>query len=271
MSDAAARLWFGRTTHVREKPFRRAFAHRIAMLELDLRRLKEADELSRLFSVGKGNAIAFQAADHGARSPFIPLRAWAEERFAEAGVKLDGGALRLVTFPRVLGYGFAPISIWFGHGPDGALRGVIYEVHNTFGETHAYVSAFQSNDVRDRADKEFHVSPFLDVAGQYRFTLRRGEEKMALTVENIAPDGRSHVASMTLRPAALTTSAILKWLISMPISGLGVLIAINWQALRLWLNGARWRAKPPQRARRTTLAHPEETFAGTPEDVRKRA
>src|SRR6202008_4386235 len=122
-----------------------------------------------LFSVGRGNAISFHATDHGARNASVPLRLWAEARYAEAGIRLDGGAIRLITFPRVLGYGFAPISLWFGHGPGGELRGVIYEVHNTFGETHSYVSAFDT-DVRPEVDKEFHVSPFFDVSGRYRFT-----------------------------------------------------------------------------------------------------
>lgn len=271
MTGPAARLWFGATTHVREKPFYRAFNHRIAMMELDLRRLSEADEMSGLFSVGRANAVSFRPADHGARSPVIPLRAWAEEKFAAAGVQLDGGVLKLLTFPRVLGYGFAPISLWLGHGPEGRLRGVIYEVHNTFGETHSYVSAFRADDVRVRSEKDFHVSPFFDVSGEYRFTLRPGAASLALTVENMTADGRHHTASMTLRPAALNTGNILKWLAAMPISGLGVLIAINWQALRLWLKGARWRAKPPQRAKRTTVALAEKTFAGAREDVRKRA
>ena len=267
---AAAHLWFGSTSHVREKPFRRAFRHRVAMLEIDIDRLEEASGLSRLFSVGRGNAISFRETDHGARNQAVSLRVWAEERYAEAGVDLDGGPIRLVTFPRVLGYGFAPISIWHGYGQGGDLRGVIYEVHNTFGETHSYVSAFTKADVRDRADKAFHVSPFFDVSGEYRFTLRPGEDRMALVVENISPDGRHHVASLALRATDLTTPAVLKWLVAMPISGLGVLIAINWQALGLWLKGARYRAKPEQRAVRTTLAQPE-TSAATPEELRKSA
>lgn len=270
MTSPAARLWFGVTTHVREKPFHRAFRHKIAMVEMDLRRLREADEASRLFSVGHRNAVSFYPVDHGARSPVIPLRAWAEERFAEAGVKLDGGSLRLLTFPRVLGYGFSPISLWFGHGPDGLLRGVIYEVHNTFGETHAYVSACAPGEAHARSSKEFHVSPFFDVTGDYRFTLRREDSSLFLSVENVASDGRSHVASMAMKPTALTTANILKWLVMMPVSGLGVLIAINWQALRLWLKGARWRTKPPQRERRSTVALAEEISASMPEVGRKR-
>jgi DUF1365 family protein len=271
MTGPAARLWFGKTRHVRERPFHRAFSHSIAMIELDLRRLPEAEGMSRLFSIGRGNMVSFRAGDHGARSPVIPLRAWAEEQFAEAGVRLEGGALRLLTFPRVLGYGFAPISLWYGYGPDDRLRGVIYEVHNTFGETHSYVTAFGTNDVQVRAGKEFHVSPFMDVSGEYRFTLRHGDESMALIVENVGVDGRDHVASMTLRSVALGDGAILKWLVTMPISGLGVMVAIHWQAFRLWLKGARYRDKPEQRAKRTTLALPEETFAGAREDLRKRA
>ncbi len=267
----AARLWFGRTVHVREKPFRRAFSHRVAMIDVDIDRLLEADRLSRFLSVNRGNAISLRETDYGARDVAVPLRAWAEGRYAEAGIDLQGGSIRLVTFPRVLGYGFAPISLWYGYGLDGVVRGVIYEVHNTFGEAHAYVSALGRADVRDKADKELHVSPFFDVSGEYRFTLKPSEERMALTVENLAADGRHHVASLNLRATALTTPAILKWLVTMPISGVGVMVAIHWQAFRLWLKGARYRDKPAQRATRTTLARPEETFATATKDLRKRA
>lgn len=268
---APARLWFGTTTHIREQPFRRAFKHRIAMLEVDIDRLDKAGELSRLFSVDRGNAITFRQSDHGERRRGAWLRTWADARFAQAGIKLSGGQIRLLSFPRVLGYGFAPISIWLGHDVTGALRGVIYEVHNTFGETHSYVSAFDSTGVRTRAEKDFHVSPFFDVSGEYRFTLNPGEDGMGLVVENISPDGRSHTASLAIRPSALTTPAILKWLVTMPISGLGVMVAIHWQALRLLLKGARYRDKPEQLAKRTTLARPEAKATGVIEDVRKRA
>jgi DUF1365 family protein len=276
MTRPAARLWFGHTAHTRMSPFRRSFTYRIAMLEIDIDRLEEANRLSHLFSVERGNAISFRSADHGARTATVPLRLWAEARYAEAGIGLDGGAIRLVTFPRVLGYGFAPISLWFGYGPDGECRGVIYEVHNTFGETHAYVSAFDG-DQSAQAPKEFHVSPFIDVTGRYRFSLWQSEKAMRLVVENLGKDGRLHIASLNVRPRALTTGSIGQWLLAMPFSGLGVVIAIYWQALRLWLKGAQYRDKPEQRARQTTLARPEANLPSTEEqladapDLRKRA
>jgi uncharacterized protein len=293
----AARLWFGMTTHTRHEPFKRTFRHRIALLEVDIDRLEEAKKLSALFSVNRGGPIAFREKDHGARSAAVPLRLWAEARYAEAGIRLDGGAIRLITFPRVLGVGFAPISLWFGHGPEGDLRGIIYEVHNTFGETHSYVGAFLPDGRSAVAEKEFHVSPFQKVDGQYRFSLRppgkyqpgglesKGRDigrSLALIIENIRANGRFHVASLNADPAALTTPAILRMLFGMPMSGLGVLIAINWQALWIWMNGARYYDKPLQRARRTTLARAEASLPGTllsvtlergtqEEDLRKRA
>ena len=291
-NSPAARLWFGTTTHTRHEPFKRTFHHRVAMLEVDIDRLEEAKKLSALFSVNRGGPIAFRERDHGARSAAVPLRLWAEARYAEAGISLDGGLIRLITFPRVLGVGFSPISIWFGHGPGGELRGIIYEVHNTFGETHSFVSALMPDGRRAVAEKEFHVSPFQKVDGKYRFSLRppgkyqpggyeaKGREiglGLALIIENIGADGRFHVASLNAETAALSTPTILRMLFGMPMSGLGVLIAIHWQALWLWIKGAQYNDKPEQRARRTTLARAEEGLSGTlergtqEEDLRKRA
>ena len=129
----ALRLYKGRTTHVRYTPFERRFDYRIFMIDIDIDRLEEAAKSSVFFSVGTPNLFSFKQKDHGAKDGSA-LRPWAEAEFSKAGVSLDGGHIRLVTFPRGLFYKFAPLSIWFGHGPDRELRGVIYEVNNTFGE-----------------------------------------------------------------------------------------------------------------------------------------
>jgi len=271
MTLPAAQLWFGKTVHTRQRPFRRSFSHRIAMLEIDIDRLGEADGLAKLFSVGRGNIIAFMPKDYGPRGDGMPLRAWAEQHFAEAGIDLGGGAIRLLTFPRVLGYGFAPISVWYGCAPDGALLGVIYEVHNTFGETHAYVSAHAPSEGRHSADKEFHVSPFFAVDGKYQFGIRRSLDVLTVSVVNFDAEGAQHAASLSVRPRALSSGQVLKWMVAMPISGLGVVAAIHWQALRLLLKGARYRDKPVQREKRVTLAKPDIERAEETPKPRKRA
>jgi DUF1365 family protein len=153
----------------------------------------------------------------------------------------------------VLGHGFSPLAVWFGYGPDDALRGVIYEVHNTFGEAHAYVSRFEAGQ-RTEADKQFHVSPFMDISGRYRFTLREPGDRLDLVIENLDEGGRTHVATITARRREFRDASLLGWLVQMPFSGLGVVLAIHWQALFIWMRGAGYRDKPAQRANRTTLA-----------------
>lgn len=255
MKSPAARLMLGRTVHRREAPFTRRFAYRIAMVDIDIDRLGEADGLSRLFSVNGRAALNFRPRDHGERRKDADLRTWAEQRFAEAGVDVAGCAIRLLAFPRVLGVGFSPIAVWRALDAEGVTRGVIYEVHNTFGEAHAYVTALPQT-TRAMASKEFFVSPFFGVDGDYRFTLRESPDpgRIELIVENFNVDGRTHVASLLARARPVTSAAIAGTLFAMPLSGLGVMFAIHWQALKLWLNGAPYRDKPPQRATRTTIA-----------------
>ena len=159
----ALRLLKGHTTHQRSAPFMHRFKYGLALIDIDVDRLDEAAAQSALFGVDKSNLFSFNRRDHGERKS-KDLRLWADRHFEGAGIELNGGAVRLVTFPRHAFYKFAPISIWLGHDPQGNLAGVLYEVNNTFGETHTYVAS-TPNTSRNRhiGDKQFHVSPFFDI------------------------------------------------------------------------------------------------------------
>ncbi|MDZ4775509.1 MAG: DUF1365 domain-containing protein [Alphaproteobacteria bacterium] len=234
----------GRTTHVRFVPFERRFAYRLAQIRVDVDRLPEIARGLKLFSHNHFNLFAFHDRDHGNRSG-APLRAWAEETFARGGVDLSGGRIDLQCFPRVLGFVFNPLSIYFGYGPDGALRGVIYEVNNTFGETHAYVARTGAGDVHDHETaKLFHVSPLMDVVGDYRFRIGTPDGSLHLTIENMVDGVRQHLASLVTRQRPLTDRWLAGVLISMPLSTLQVVVGIHWQALKLWLRGAKYHSKP---------------------------
>ena len=185
--NSPVRFWFGRTAHVRETPYRRAFHQTIRLIDLDIDQLETANKMSPLFTVDGFNLVSFHKRDHGPRDG-SSLREWAEQRFSEADVSLGGGRIRLVTFPRVLGYGFSPLSLWYGYDADDELRGVIYEVHNTFGEAHSYVGAIsqeRSDRLTQTSPKHFHVSPFFDISGAYHFKLKQPNDKLSVIVENI--------------------------------------------------------------------------------------
>ena len=256
MSAAPAiRLFKGRTTHVRYTPFERRFDYAIFMIDVDIDRLEEASKSSWLFSVGGPNLFSFKRRDHGTRER-IDLRPWAEAEFAKAGISLESGAIRLVTFPRGLFYKFAPISVWYGYGPNGDLRGVIYEVNNTFGETHCYVAKAGDGRSQHKSDKNFHVSPFWDVTGQYRFTIHPIGKKLDVVVDSIVDGERIHMANIKAKSMPATSWNFLKTGTAKPFSALGVTIGIHWQALWLWLRGAGYRSKPNPPEQRTTIAKP---------------
>lgn len=242
-TDPPLRLYKGQTRHVRYMPFERGFAYRLFLIDLDIDRLYEADRCSGLFGVDRGALFSFRRRDHGYRKD-QPLRGWAEDMFASADIALDGGAIRLITLPRHLFYKFAPISLWFGYGPGGDLRGVIYEVNNTFGHTHAYVAPVDGRRVQHEADKRLHVSPFFDVTGKYRFTLRAPDAHLSVIIENIVDNKRTHMASLMAKKSTATSGALLKAAVLRPLSTLGVTLAIHYEAFKLWVRKAGYRAVP---------------------------
>ena len=258
MNHPPLSLWIGRTAHVRHVPFKRAFHHRIAMIDIDVDRLEGAGAMSRFFSVGRFNLMSFHPEDNGPRNG-SNLRTWANRKFAEAGLDLGNGSVRLATFPRVCGYAFAPLSVWYGYDAEGHLAGLIYEVHNTFGDAHSYVALVGDDKADQRrlhssAPKEFYVSPFWDVSGDYRFTLNKPDKKLTLVVENMSDDQRLHTASLLAHRKTASSANIIRHFGARPFSAIGVTVAIHWQALQLLWRGAGYRSRPTQVVTQTTRA-----------------
>ncbi|MEQ8405403.1 MAG: DUF1365 domain-containing protein [Oceanicaulis sp.] len=255
LSDAPAWLYTGHTVHERRAPFFHRFKYRIASLLIDLDRIGEAGQASPLFSVERFNLFSFYGHDHGARDG-SDLKAWARARFEEAGIETGAGSIRLLCAPRVLGYVFNPLSIYFAEGADGRLSGVIYQVHNTFGDAHAYVApASGGRRERQDAEKVFHVSPFFDVAGRYEFTLREPDEKFRLSILKQREDGPDLLATMAMKRRALTTANLAGLFASQPFSTLKTISAIHFEAVKLWMKGAKYHSRPaaPEHASRARL------------------
>ncbi|MEO1038093.1 MAG: DUF1365 domain-containing protein [Pseudomonadota bacterium] len=244
--DPAIALYRGHTVHERRAPFLHRFRYPIASILIDLDRLDEIDAGQRLFSFERFNLFSFRQRDHGPRDG-SSLAAWARARFTEAGVDVQAARIRLLCFPRVLGYVFNPLSLYLAEGREGGLRGAIYQVHNTFGEAHAYVGpaiAGPGGTCRQEAEKRFHVSPFFDRAGRYDFTLRAPSERFSLVIKKQREDGPDLLATMSMHRQALTDRSLLGLFASLPFSTLQAIFGIHWQALRLILKGARYHSKP---------------------------
>jgi hypothetical protein len=251
-------LYRGFTVHARYTPFFRRFRFPLTQVFLDVDRIAETARTLALFSYNKPNLVSFYDRDHGDRSG-TPLRAWAHARFVEHGVDIGDGAIRLLCFPRILGFVFNPISLFFGYDRDGALRGVIYEVNNTFGETHSYVAPIgdDASSAKQIAPKRLYVSPFFDVAGDYRFRLQPPQARFFLSVANWVQGQRTHFATLAGDRASLTDAALARLLLAQPLMTAQVVAGIHWHALFLWLRGAGYRSKPTAPAAPSTLAGPQ--------------
>lgn len=250
----ALRLFKGHTAHQRFAPIEHKFSYRLFLIDLDIDRLDEVNKQSRLFSVNGVNLFSFRSTDHGNRRD-VDLRPWADAMFAEAGIDLDGGSIRLVTLARHLFYKFAPISLWFGYDKSGSLVGIIYEVNNTFAQSHCYIAHVEGARSVHDADKKLYVSPFFDVTGQYRFTLRTPDEKLSLVIENMLEGKRQHMASIQARAFKATGKAFAAAAIARPFSSFGVSVAIHFEAFKLWIKKAGYRSNPGAPATASTQAH----------------
>jgi DUF1365 family protein len=242
-ADAAAALYFGDVMHARLKPIGHRFSYRVMSLLIDLDRLMEADRQSPLFGVNRAALYSFCERDHGQRDG-SSLRAYAESCAAGHGIDLKHGRVLLLCYPRLMGYTFNPLSAYFCYRADGQLALIIYEVRNTFGDIHPYVlpvGAGEISDagVRQQQDKLFYVSPFIEMAMRYHFRVSPPGDNVKLRILETDRQGPLLAATFNGRRRALTTAALLRSLFSLPLVSFKIVAAIHWEALRLWLKGAR--------------------------------
>jgi DUF1365 family protein len=238
----ASALYVGKVSHARLRPFRHTFEYRVYSLLADLDELDRLQRKLRLFGHNRFNLFGLADRDHGARDG-SSLREWIDRHLAAAGIDLEGGAVRLLSFPRVLGYTFDPLTVWYCFHADGSLRAVLHEVKNTFGEQHGYLVPIGS-DLKHSFDKEFFVSPFMDMEARYEFAINDPGAHLSVGITQSDADGEILTASLRGSRVELTDRNLLKVFFTHPLLTLKVITAIHWQGFRLWRKGAPYRRRP---------------------------
>lgn len=243
----AADLYAARVMHRRlVAPFYR-FVYRVFYLLLDIDRIDEAAAGLRLFSHNRFNLLSFHDRDHGMHQAGA-LRSWALDILGSADIDLAGGRIRLLCMPRLFGYAFNPISLWYCEHADGSLRAVIAEVRNTFGEKHCYLLASNGAPMPYmqpyETEKCFHVSPFFDLVGRYRFTLSEPTGTLRVLIHETREGLPILDATLAAERLALSDGNVLKQVLMLPLMTFKVVAGIHWEALKIWVRGAQFHRKP---------------------------
>ncbi|HVX67507.1 MAG TPA: DUF1365 domain-containing protein [Bryobacteraceae bacterium] len=247
----AAALYFGKVMHAHLRPVCHRFSYRVMSLLIELDRLEEADRQSRLFAVNRAALFSFHEADHGERNG-ASLSKHVRRLATEQGVELAGGRIVLLCYPRLLGYVFNPLSVYFCYRASGELALLVYEVRNTFGEIHSYVRPVEGSGregaVRQSQAKQFYVSPFMMMDTHYHFRLTVPGTQVRVRILQTDEKGPVFAAAFSGRRQALTTRSLLGAFIAVPLLTFKVVAAIHWEALRLWIKGAPLVPRPRARS-----------------------
>jgi hypothetical protein len=256
MSMASA-LYAGAVTHRRLRPKPHRLRYRVFSLLLDLDEIPALAAKLRLFSYRRFNLFSFDERDHADGSG-MPLRLWVERHLAQAGIDLEGGAIHLLAMPRVLGYGFNPLSVYFCHHRDGRLVALLHEVHNTFGERHTYLIPVDepAGAIRQDCAKTFHVSPFMAMDMRYEFRIRAPGEALNIVIRGLDAEGPLIVAALAAERQALTDANLMRAFLRTPLLTLKVVGGIHWEALRLWWKGMTFHGKPEPPAEAVSIVMP---------------
>ncbi|ODA66707.1 hypothetical protein A7A08_02475 [Methyloligella halotolerans] len=246
-SDAmTSKLYAGWVSHQRLRPTRHSLRYRVFWMLLDLDDIDAAGERLKLFSHNRANALSLRDEDYGDGSA-RPLKAQVLEHLAAAGMETSDVRVMLLTMPRIFGYGFNPLSLYFISSADGRPMAILYEVSNTFGERHSYlmpVTEETGGPVTQRCPKGFYVSPFLDMDLDYRFRVRLPGKHVGLNITASDAEGPMLLASLRGTALPIRDRTLLRLLLTYPLLTLKVTGGIHWHALRLFAKGMRLRTRP---------------------------
>ena len=231
-------IYNGQVIHKRFKPKEHFFKYKVFSLLLDLSELSLLDRELKIFSYNKFNILSFYDIDHGPRDG-TSLISWVKENLNNNNINSNEIRIKLLCYPRVWGYIFNPLSIFFVYDKNSNLISILYEVKNTFGEQHTYVFKIDKDDqlFEHSCKKKFHVSPFIEMNCLYYFKILKPTDKLSVVINQNDDSGKLLFASQDGLKNELNNKNLMISYISNPLMSFKIIGAIHFEALKLWIKG----------------------------------
>jgi len=262
MNGLRSALYVGKVWHRRWRPKTHSLDYRVFSALIDLDELPELARRSRLLSHNRFNLFSIMDRDFGPGDG-SQLKPWVAAQLRGAGLEADDLRVGLLCYPRMFGYAFNPLSVYFcRRAGDGTLIAILYEVHNTFGERHCYLIPAPRDGgptVRQSCAKSFYVSPFIDMQARYHFRITppagvpAAGDRLAVVIHQTDMAGRLLEAAFVAERRAWSDAALLSLLASHPLMTVKVIAGIHWEALKLWLKGVKLVPHPAPPANLVTV------------------
>tara|TARA_B100000427_G_scaffold302996_1_gene287240 strand:+ start:153 stop:920 length:768 start_codon:yes stop_codon:yes gene_type:complete len=230
-------IYNGKVVHKRFKPKTHHFKYKVFSLLIDIDELNLIEKEITFFSYNKFNLISFFDKDHGPRNG-DSLNKWVKDNLKSIGVNTSEIKIKLLCYPRIFGYVFNPLSIFFIYNKKSELVSIFYEVKNTFGEQHTYI--FKTNNenvIQNHCKKKFHVSPFIEMESEYFFKVSKPQMKLSVVINQYDKNGKLLFASQDGAAEKLNSKTLISSFISHPMMTIKIILAIHFEAFKLWTKG----------------------------------
>jgi len=234
-------IYNGAVIHKRFKPKKHFFKYNVFSLLIDLSELEDLDKRIKFFSFNKFNLVSFHEKDHGHRDG-SSLVEWIKKNLNENNINSKDIRIKLLCYPRIFGYVFNPLSVFFIYDSSEKLISILYEVKNTFGEQHTYIFKVKddANLFQHNCSKKFHVSPFIEMNCNYFFRILKPGEKISVIIDQYQTDEKILYASQDGKRVDFTSKELLKSYLKHPLMTFKIISAIHYEAFKLWTKGIKF-------------------------------
>ena len=233
-------IYNGTVIHKRFKPKLHFFKYKVFSLLIDLSDLNILNKNISFFSYNRFNLISFFDKDHGDRDG-KSLIEWVKKNLKANKIEHENIKIKLLCYPRILGYVFNPLSVFYVYDNKEELISILYEVKNTFGEQHTYIFKVRNNNLlQHHCEKKFHVSPFIEMNCNYFFRILKPSEKISVIIDQYQLNEKILYASQDGTRVEFNSSELIKSYLKHPLMTFKIISAIHFEAFKLWTKGIKF-------------------------------